>query len=129
MQDFLIFRKMITPLFIQIIFWIGVALIEIVGIVTIVGAVSRGSALRQMQVPPETLQFYNQMGVKLPAPPSANSGPAVLRGVLIMLIGPIGWRIECELLIVIFRIQSELRAIPGFGWGGSPVPATPIPPR
>jgi hypothetical protein len=114
-EDFLRFRKMITPLFIQIIFWIGVAVIEIAGIATIVGAVNRGSALRQMQVPPETLQFYQQIGVKVTPPPSANSGPAVLMGVLIMLIGPIGWRIECELLIVIFRIQSELRVIPGFG--------------
>lgn len=40
MSDFWAFRKMITPVIIQVIFWIGVALCVIGGLVLIVGGVS-----------------------------------------------------------------------------------------
>jgi hypothetical protein len=37
MQDFLEFRKMITPVIIQIVFWIGVAMCVITGLLSITG--------------------------------------------------------------------------------------------
>lgn len=98
MQDFLAFRKFITPLFIQIIFWIGVAVYVIGGIVTI-----------------------------------SQGGSAALMGVLIILIGPIFWRIWCELLMVIFQIYGELVKIRAHTEGAPPpvsgfpvIPAAPL---
>ena len=41
MEDFLKFRKMITPIIIQILFWIGVVLCVIVGIGEIVAGIDR----------------------------------------------------------------------------------------
>ncbi|MGD1278226.1 MAG: DUF4282 domain-containing protein [Tepidisphaeraceae bacterium] len=74
--EFLAFRKMITPLIIQIIFWIGV-----------VGCVI------------EAINFFTY------------GGSAVIFGLFVLIVGPLVVRIYCELLIVIFRIYSELVAI------------------
>lgn len=82
MNEFLSFRKMITPLIIQILFWIGVALCFITGLVKIVQGVG-----------------------------SAAGGMTVLMGVLTWILGPIFVRVYCELLILLFRIYDELVAI------------------
>ena len=81
MNEFLSFRKMITPLIIQIIFWIGVALCVIGGLVSIVIGASHGT------------------------------GKDVLQGLLTVLLGPIAVRVYCEILIVIFRINENLTEI------------------
>ena len=73
MDEFLTFKKMITPVIIQILFWIGV-----------VGAVIGGIA---------------QMG------------QSFIMGLLMVIIGPIAVRIYCELIIVIFSINDNLREI------------------
>ncbi|MGD0390677.1 MAG: DUF4282 domain-containing protein [Tepidisphaeraceae bacterium] len=102
MKDFLDFKQMITPMFIRIIFIIGVVLCVISGLVMIVsGAQSR-----------------------------FGGGGLVLMGVLYMFLGPLVCRIYCELLIVIFRILDELTAIrqhlaPPTGQG---FPVMPVPP-
>jgi len=70
MKDFLAFKKMITPIFIQIIFFIGV-------IACIVGGI-------------------------------ASWGDSPIKGILIILIGPIAVRIYCEIIIVIFSINDTL---------------------
>lgn len=81
-SDFLSFRKMITPIIIQIIFWVGVIVCVIGGIVYIVmGVVSR------------------------------TGGLAVLYGILILVLGPLAVRVECELLILVFRIHDALEEI------------------
>jgi hypothetical protein len=102
MMEYLSFRKMITPVFIQIIFWIGVAVIEIGCLITIIAAAAGGSPQTQ-QTPfgPVTQQ------------PTGGGAGAVIAGLLGMLVLPIIWRIYCELLIVIFKIHSELVAIRG----------------
>lgn len=74
MQDFLTFRKMITPIIIQIIFWLGVVGVVITGLV----------------------MLFNG---------------AVGNGLLMILLGPIAVRLYCELLIVFFRINDNLREI------------------
>lgn len=75
-KDFSTFKFMITPIFIQIIFWIGVA-----------GAVISGLIMMTA------------------------GGAQVLIGFVFMILGPVGWRIYCELLIVIFKIHENLDEI------------------
>ena len=67
---------MITPVVIQVIFWIAVIVAVIVGIVSL-----------------------------------TQGGWSVLVGFLIIILGPLGARIYCEILIVFFRINDHLRAI------------------
>jgi hypothetical protein len=83
MDEFLKFRKMLTPLIIQIIFWIGVALCVIFGLIMIVAGAG------------------SQFG----------GGAQVLMGLLTIILGPVIVRIYCELLIVIFRINDTLTDI------------------
>ncbi len=95
MNEFLSFRKMITPLMIQVIFWLGVVVIVIAAIMAMVGGF-------------------------------------VLFGLMYLLVGPLFWRIYCELLILLFRMYDELQAIRGAVGGPTPgapgFPVTPIPP-
>lgn len=75
MGDFLSFRKMITPVIIQSIFWIGVAVAIIGGIVVLVAA--------------------------------DEAGTRVL-GLLYMILGPLYWRVFCEMVILFFRMNETL---------------------
>ena len=77
MGDFLAFRKMITPMIIQIVFWLGVAVIVIFALISIA---------------------------------SGYTGP-VLIGLLQLIVGPIVWRMWCELVIVWFQIANSLADI------------------
>lgn len=79
-RDFLSFRKMITPIIIQIIFWVGVGFCLLGGLIMIVmGATTR-----------------------------FGGGVQVLSGLLLFFLGPIAVRIYCELLIVFFRMNETL---------------------
>jgi hypothetical protein len=81
MKDFFSFRTMITPIIIQIIFWVGVALCVIFGIgYMFIGARYYGSA-------------------------------APLYGIMILIFGPLAVRIYCEILIIFFRINETLTEI------------------
>jgi hypothetical protein len=82
MEDFLRFKRMITPVIIQIVFWIGVVLCVLSGFVQIV------------------------MGVG-----GHEGGARVLLGLLTILLGPIAVRIYCEILIVLFSINDTLTDI------------------
>ena len=79
MGDFLAFRRMITPIIIQIVFWIGIIGILVLGILVIVDGAS-----------------------------GETDGGAVVLGVLFIIFGPMIWRVFCELLILIFRIIEKL---------------------
>jgi len=82
MEDFLKFRKMITPVIIQVLFWVGVGVAVIAGLVQIGTAFSRyGSAV------------------------------TVLTGLLTIVLGPVLVRIYCELLILFFRMNETLTEI------------------
>lgn len=83
LSDFLSFRRMITPLIIQILFWAGVIINVIAGLIMIIsGATSR-----------------------------YGGGGEVLIGLLIIVIGPFAVRIWCELLILFFRMNETLSEI------------------
>ncbi|HEX8494593.1 MAG TPA: DUF4282 domain-containing protein [Pyrinomonadaceae bacterium] len=81
MNDFLTFRRMITPAIIQIIFWIGVALSVLAGLFLIITALSNGVPL------------------------------GALLGLVYMVVGPLIIRIYCELLILFFRMNETLTQI------------------
>ena len=81
MSDFWAFRKMVTPVIIQILFWVGVIICIIAGIVMI------------------------GMGIKNPG------DQMVLKGVLLVIFGPLVVRLYCEILIVFFRINETLTEI------------------
>lgn len=83
MNDFLSFRKMITPTVIQIIFWIGVVYCVIVGIVMIAAGVAG----------------------------SRGGGAMVLSGVASLILGPLFVRVWCELVIILFRVHDRLGEI------------------
>lgn len=77
------FDKMITPVIIKILFWIGVGLSVIFGLTLIVtGAFSPWGG-----------------------------GLQVLSGILTLVVGPILVRVYCELLIVIFKMHEALQKI------------------
>lgn len=83
MNEYLTFEKFITPVIIQIVFWLGLAAIVLLALLGIVA--------------------------------SANSpyggGLGVLISFFYLLLGPIFWRMWCELMLVTFRILDELRKI------------------
>ena len=83
MDDYLTFRKMITPIIIQVIFWIGAVLIAL----------------------------YALWEIFSGATANFGGGSLVLRGLVELVLGPLFWRIFCELLIVIFRINDTLTEI------------------
>ena len=72
--EFITFRKMITPIFIQVIFWVGVAVCVVMGLGSLLGG--RG-----------------------------------LYGLGLIILGPIAVRVECELLILLFRIHDAVQDI------------------
>ncbi|HEY47242.1 MAG: hypothetical protein AMJ88_00365 [Anaerolineae bacterium SM23_ 63] len=85
MDDYLTFRKMITPIIIQVVFWIGAVIIALYAL----------------------LQIFRG------ATSNYGGGTLVLAGLVTLLLGPLFWRIFCELLIVIFRINDTLTEIKG----------------
>jgi hypothetical protein len=79
-EDFLTFKKMITPTIIQILFWILAGLAIILGLAGIVsGATS-----------------------------NFGGGTQVLGGLVMLVLGPLAVRVYCEILIVIFRMNQTL---------------------
>lgn len=84
MRDFWAFRSMVTPIIIQVIFWIGAMATLVAGAVMIIyGATNY------------------QMG----------AGRYVWKGILLFVLGPLGVRVYCEILIVFFRINETLTEI------------------
>lgn len=81
MNDFLKFKKMMTPIIIQILFWIGVAVCVIAGIIEIVSGINT---------------------------PYGGGGGVVFMGILLLLLGPILVRVWCELMLVLFSIYDTL---------------------
>ena len=83
MDDFLKFRKMITPAIIQILFWVGVAAVVIGSLVTM------------------GMSFSSYGG---------GAGTFFL-GLIMLILGPVVVRIQCELLILFFRMNETLTEI------------------
>jgi hypothetical protein len=84
MGDFLAFRKMITPIVVQILFWLGV-----IGCVGVALTILGGSS---------SLAAASPVDPKLVA-------------LVVLVAGPLLIRFYCELLIVLFRMYDSLRVI------------------
>lgn len=82
MEDFLKFRKMITPVIIQVLFWVGVA-------IAVIGA----------------------LGMMVFGVATNGQGVMVLVGLVMLVVGPVLVRIYCELLILFFRMNETLTEI------------------
>ncbi|MDE0014772.1 DUF4282 domain-containing protein [Candidatus Poribacteria bacterium] len=85
MKDFLKFKKMITPIIIPILFWVGAIICIIVGIVFI------------------TMGAMDNFG--------ADGGEMVLMGFCYLFLGPIAIRVYCEFLIILFSVNDKLADI------------------
>jgi len=78
MLEYLSFRKFITPLAIQILFWIGVGVTTVEGI----SMIATGGTFR--------------------------SGLGIVNGLLVLIVGPVVVRVLCEVLVAIFGIHASL---------------------
>jgi uncharacterized membrane protein len=83
MNDYLSFRKFVTPAIIQVIFWVGIACIVVVSLMMMVGA---------------SLSPYG-------------GGGMILMGLLYLVFGSFFWRVWCELMLIVFRIYDELHLL------------------
>ena len=81
LNKFLNFDEMVTPLIIKIVYWIGIGLCVIAGLITIIfGVISGGSS----------------------------SGGMVIGGLLCIVLGPLFVRMGCEASIIMFEIHKNL---------------------
>ena len=83
LSDFIKFKKMITPLIIQILFWVGAVFSIVGGLITMATSFGR----------------------------YGGGGAQILGGLLIVVLGPVIVRIYCELLILLFRMNETLTEI------------------
>jgi hypothetical protein len=81
LADFLSFRRMITPMIIQIIFWVSVVILVLSALITIIGGILGGEA------------------------------GAMVGGLLLLVVGPVLARVYCEILILFFRMNETLTNI------------------
>lgn len=81
LDEFLSFRKLITPVIIKIVYLLGVAGVILFGLYTMFS------------------NFRSPGGFFL----------SFFGGILLIIIGNIGWRISCEAMLVIFNIYNELK--------------------
>ncbi len=81
LMDYLTFRRMITPIIIQVIFWVGAVLASLSGVIMMIASLK----LKQVD--------------------------GVFIGFFVMILGPVIVRIYCELLIIFFRMNETLTEI------------------
>ena len=81
MKDFLAFRTMVTPILIQVFFWLGVLTCLTVGLIFI------------------------GFGVHF------DYAKNIYKGLLFVILGPLFVRVYCEVLIIFFRINETLTEI------------------
>lgn len=103
MDDFFSFDRMITPTIIKIVFWIGLAVSVLSGLLLILSGLAADGA-----------------------------GGLVILGLIYLVLGPVLVRVWCELILVFFRMNDALQAIhantaPAGGLAAPPPPPPPPP--
>jgi hypothetical protein len=98
MSDFWAFRTMVTPVIIQILFWIGAVLCLIAGAIMVVYGATQSQG---------------------------GQGHYLWKGVLLFVLGPLGVRVYCEILIIFFRINETLTEIKHAMGQPAPQPTRP----
>ena len=87
MYEFLTFRKMITPIIIQVLFWLGVVASVIYAVIIVI------------------------IGLSARPVTASSIAMGLIGGLLALVIGPILVRLYCELLILFFRMNETLTEI------------------
>ena len=112
MNDFLNFRKMITPTIIQILFWIGLAVSILGGLGTLIFSfIAAGAANSQGTAGVGVFMVF----------------AGLIGGILQAAFGVLLTRIWCELIILSFRIYDTLGEIRDGGRGLLTPPAQTFP--
>jgi hypothetical protein len=133
MGDFLVFRRMLLPVMIQLIFWLAVLGSIALGVAIMFDQVPDPRVNEQLKFAADNYAFLTQYGINL------DTLKAIV-GLTFCLIGPIFIRLLCELLILPFRINGTLTDIRNSLLEAAerepkvaerPVPAAPraVPPR
>jgi DNA-directed RNA polymerase subunit RPC12/RpoP len=105
--DYLVFRRMITPIFIQIIYWLATAGVILLGVYFVIDG-----ATPQERESPSGRATFSYVGDNATRPPPKESDLwEVGRGMLILVAGPFVVRFYCELLILFFRMNETLAEI------------------
>jgi len=85
MLDFLAFRRMMTPVLIQFLFWLSVIVLVVGGVISAI---------------------YGGMNID-----NENGVAALVSGIAAIIIGPFISRIYCEFLMLFFRMNETLTDI------------------
>jgi len=88
MKDFLTFRRMMTPMIVQVLFWLGTAGCVLVGLFWILSVPFASQGWAQTKEQAVVAQLFG--------------------GAAMLIFGPISVRIYCELLILLFRMNETL---------------------
>ncbi len=122
MKEYLLFKKMIAPVAIQVIFWLSSLLFVILGI--------------YVMTRKEVVSSYDYFGGDYGGLHEQSSPGFIFLGLFLIVGGILYSRIMSEFLIVVFRIYDTLRDIRGGGDGtfspgniGSPAPAAGLQPQ
>lgn len=89
LKHFMSFERMITPVIIKVIFWIGLIITTLAGVITFFGGIIYGVS-------------EGEIGMII---------GSLFGGPLLFLLGVLVLRIYCELLILAFRINETLTDI------------------
>ena len=116
--DLLTFRMMITPMLIQVMFWVGTLLFVLAGARTVAASFEeeKPAPATGFRDPgrfwgdPEATREVRATEEKVKAADERRFSPATFAlGMAMLLGGPFLLRLYCELLIVIFQIHAELK--------------------
>ena len=97
LRDFLSFRTMITLQIIQIVYAVVAILITLASLAAMFGGHSSGG--------------FGEYGGGGLSPLGLLSGGGFFGGLIMLIVGNVGWRIWCELIIIFFRINKTLNNI------------------
>jgi hypothetical protein len=95
--DFIVFRRMITPIFIQIIFWLGVLLLLYWGVSLMWDSLG---GTKEIELMGQKTTVQTKFSFK-----------QLLLGLAVFCFGPIYWRVVCETTIIFFRMNESLTDI------------------
>ena len=98
-RDFFSFRTMITLQIIQIVYGVVAVLITLASLATMFGGHSHDSGFGEFGGG-GGFSFFSMLG-----------GGGFFGGLIMLIVGNVGWRIWCELIIIFFRINKTLNNI------------------
>ena len=113
-RDLVNFRLMITPILIQVLFWVGTVGCGFAGVWGITSSVERRDPAEVRRFPGGDDTDPRPAGpgkaAKAEAGPQTRFSPTTFAaGVAILVLGPLVLRIYCETAIIFFKIHDELK--------------------